>query len=62
MNTVRMGSTFDSFLEEEGIKQAVELLARRKSLVTKIERAARSSSGVARLTPGLYDDTRTAKS
>lgn len=39
MNKARIGSSFDSFLEAEGIKEDVELLVQKKRLAAKIERA-----------------------
>lgn len=39
MNKARIGSTLDSFLEEEGIKEDVDLLILKKRLALEIERA-----------------------
>ena len=39
MNKDRIGSTLESFLEEEGIKEDVELLVQKKLLAAKIEKA-----------------------
>lgn len=39
MNKARIGSTLDSFLEERGLKEEVELLAQKKQLASKIEKA-----------------------
>lgn len=39
MNKARIGSTLDSFLEEEGIQEEVDLLVQKKLLALKIERA-----------------------
>jgi DNA-binding phage protein len=39
MNKARIGSSFESFLEEEGIKEDVDLLVQKKLLAAKIEKA-----------------------
>lgn len=39
VHKARIGSTLDSFLEEEGIKEDVDLLAQKKVLALKIQRA-----------------------
>jgi antitoxin HicB len=39
MNKARHGSTLEAFLEEEGIKEDIELLVQKKLLSAKIEKA-----------------------
>jgi antitoxin HicB len=39
MNKARIGSTLDSFLVEEGIKESVDLLVQKARLVDTIEKA-----------------------
>jgi antitoxin HicB len=39
ISKARIGSTLDSFLEEEGIKEDVDLLAQKKVLAMRIEQA-----------------------